>query len=325
MGTPGLGRGEAAAIAGCNNAGAILSARERTAAIAAQLPSFFVLGPPRTGTSWLHHVLQRHANLPSPTKETRFFDSHFHRGLPWYLAHFPAASAELPRGEIAPTYFASVEARDRIAHAIPGAKLIFIFRNPIERLVSLYRTKRAYGLLPWTLEEALQRDPELLDSARYATFLRRWQAAFPEPQLLITLYDDLRDSPQTYLDRVFEFMEVPGGRLTPAELARKHASERLTQPRSFLLTRTATAFADWCKAHRMDNLVASVRDSRLIRLFLGGGAPFPELPLSTIDRLSQLLLPEVEALQQMTGRDLSMWKTSHGDGSGTLRSSAQAW
>src|SRR5947209_9079616 len=53
------------------------------------LPSFVVIGPPRTGTSWLHDILSKHALLPNPTKETRFFDTHFHKGLDWYRAHFP--------------------------------------------------------------------------------------------------------------------------------------------------------------------------------------------------------------------------------------------
>ena len=44
------------------------------------LPSFFVIGPPRTGSSWLHEVLTPHAILPSPSKEMRFFDNHFNRG-----------------------------------------------------------------------------------------------------------------------------------------------------------------------------------------------------------------------------------------------------
>ena len=40
------------------------------------LPSFFIVGPPRTGTSWLHQVLQPHTCLPR-VKETRFFDERF--------------------------------------------------------------------------------------------------------------------------------------------------------------------------------------------------------------------------------------------------------
>src|SRR5690242_2150942 len=70
------------------------------------LPSFFVIGPPRTGTSWLHGILTAHAVLPFPTKETRFFDVHFQRGLAWYMAHFPSSTDSRPIAEIAPTYFA---------------------------------------------------------------------------------------------------------------------------------------------------------------------------------------------------------------------------
>src|SRR3954471_18360309 len=47
---------------------------QATVASASALPSFFVIGPPRTGTSWLHQVLKDHAVLPRSTKETHFFD-----------------------------------------------------------------------------------------------------------------------------------------------------------------------------------------------------------------------------------------------------------
>src|ERR1700753_1105916 len=72
---------------------------------ALRLPSFIVVGPPRTGTTWIHEVLHRHATLPGPTKETRFFDLHFTRGLKWYLSHFSKANEGRPLGEVAPTYF----------------------------------------------------------------------------------------------------------------------------------------------------------------------------------------------------------------------------
>jgi hypothetical protein len=47
-------------------------------------------------------------------------------------------------GEVAPTYFASNEARERLANTIPDAKIVCIFRNPVDRILSLYRLKRAY-------------------------------------------------------------------------------------------------------------------------------------------------------------------------------------
>jgi len=48
------------------------------------LPSFCLIGPPRTGTSWLHGILAQPVLLPNPTKETRFFDIHFRRGMQGY-------------------------------------------------------------------------------------------------------------------------------------------------------------------------------------------------------------------------------------------------
>ncbi|MBA3915506.1 MAG: sulfotransferase, partial [Acidobacteriales bacterium] len=110
------------------------------------MPSFLVVGPPRTGTSWLHSVLEKHAWLPSPTKETRFFDTHFQRGLSWYRAHYPLSEDDRLVGEVAPTYFASEEARQRISEFIPDVKIVCVFRNPVDRVYSLYRVKLAYGM-----------------------------------------------------------------------------------------------------------------------------------------------------------------------------------
>jgi len=273
------------------------------------LPSFVVVGPPRTGTSWLHEVLNEHANLPGPTKETRFFDLHFDRGVNWYLDHFPKAQDGRPFGEVAPTYFGSSAARERIAQTIPNAKLVFIFRHPVQRLVSLYRLKRAYGMLSWSLEEAMERDPEMVDSSRYASNLRRWQSAFPKEQLSINLYEDLNSNPQAFIDQLAGFLEIPPFQLHPSQLRQVFSSTEMTEPRNYFATRTATVMADWCKARKLDHLVAGVRNSHLIRLFLGTGAPFAEIPMQTKRKIWALMLCEIEELEEILGRDLSHWKT----------------
>ena len=272
------------------------------------LPSFFVVGPPRTGTTWIHDVLRQHVNLPSPTKETRFFDVHFQRGLKWYRAHFPGSSTDHPMGEIAPTYFASAQARERIAQTIPQAKLVFVFRNPVQRLISLYRVKRAYGMYSWSLEQALDLDPELIASGMYATSLRDWQRAFRKDQLLLTIYDDLRKEPQRYIDRLSDFICIPRIALNKSQLKRSHSSEAMTEPRSYLVTRMGTTVADWLKARRLDDVVAAVRNSSLIKLFIGGGSPFKELSQDVLHRLTEIFRPEVDELETILDRDLSAWK-----------------
>ncbi|HEY7096967.1 MAG TPA: sulfotransferase [Terriglobales bacterium] len=277
------------------------------------LPSFLLVGPPRTGTSWLHDILGSHVVLPNPTKETRFFDTHFHRGIDWYKAHFPQSDENQNMGEIAPTYFASNEARERIAATIPDAKIVCTFRNPVERVLSLYRVKRAYGMIPWSFDQAIVKDPELLESGRYATNLKAWQHTFGHDQILATVYEDLRDEPQSYLDKLTDFIGIPRFKLSPSQAGRVHASESMTHPKNYYRTRGATVMAEWFKARRLDKVVVAVKRSPLIKLFLGGGPPFTDLSRDTTLRLYERFLPEVEELESMMKRDFSAWKAGVND------------
>lgn len=271
------------------------------------LPTFFVVGPPRTGTTWLHEILKDRVNLPG-IKETRFFDFNFHYGLEWYQAQFSDAMPYRPMGEIAPTYFVSAAARERIAEFTPAAKIVCVFRNPVERLLSLYRLKIAYGMIPWNFDQAVVRDPELMESGRYATNLKAWRRLFGEEQVLATLYDDLRDHPQAYVDRLVDFIGIPRFQLTSTQRGFVNASENMTHPRNYERTRRASLAADWFKARRLGRLVARFKKSPLCRLVLGGGSPFAELSSETSGQMCEAFRPEVEELEAILNRDLSAWK-----------------
>lgn len=285
-----------------------LQIRATTDASAKPLPSFLVLGPPRTGSTWIYDVLWSRALLPGPTKETRFFDVHFDRGLDWYLDHFPPNEHNRVVGEVAPTYFASPEACARIGSLLPQARLIIVFRNPVQRLVSLYRLKRAYGFYAWSLDEALERDPELVASSQYATHLKMWKNWFPSHQLSINLFEDLTSDPQGFIDRIARFAGLPRFDLKPSELKAVFSSASMTEPRLYAATRAAQAVANWCRARKLDRLVHRVRNSRAFNLLVGGGAPLPSLPEHTMAKINALLLPETEELESMLGLDLSAWK-----------------
>jgi hypothetical protein len=271
------------------------------------LPSFFVIGPPRTGSSWLHEILSPHTVLPSPSKETRFFDTHFQRGVKWYLDHYHADS-QRKIGEIAPTYFASTAARERMAQTVPEAIIVCVFRDPVERIVSLYRLKRAYGLIPWEFEEAIERDPELMESSRYASNLKLWRRSFGKDKVLAMVYDDLRETPQEFVDSLVDFIGVPRFKLARWQYGFVHDSEHMTHPRSYYRTRSATLLADWLKARRMDRMVSAFKRSRLRKFVLGGGPPFPKLPADILAPLHEKLRPEIDELETILQRDLSAWK-----------------
>ena len=194
---------------------------------------------------------------------------------------------------------------------IPSAKIVCIFRHPAQRIFSLYRLKRAYGMIPWTLEQAIQRDPELLESGRYATHLRTWQCAFGAHQVMATLYEDLRKDPQSYIDCLADFIGIPRFVLTQPQVRCVHTSEGLTVPRNYYWTRSAAAVAEWLKARRLDGLVATVKKSPLIKLFLGGGAALEGLSPDLSFHLHEILKREVEELEALLNRDLSGWKSAN--------------
>lgn len=271
------------------------------------LPSFFIIGPPRTGTSWLHEVLNQRTILPKHVKETRFFDVHFDRGMRWYETHF-VSSNWAKTGEVAPTYFVSREACLRIKQLIPKAKIVCIFRDPVERILSLYRVKRAYGLIPWSFDEAVRCDTELIESSKYASHLRQWQWAFGSEQVLPTFYDDLLDHPQAYLDALADFIGLPRFTLEEVEFRAIHGSAIMTHPRSYILTNRATLMAEWLKARGFGHLVAVINGSPIKQLFLSGGAPFSRPSPETLRTLYSATQDEVAELERIVNRDLSAWK-----------------
>jgi hypothetical protein len=247
--------------------------------------------------------------LPYPTKETRFFDKHFDRGFDWYRAHYSVSTGNRLVGEVAPTYFVSNLARERIAERVPAARVICIFRNPVDRLVSLYRVKRAYGMIPWNFEEAIVRDSELLESSKYSTNLKAWLQTLGKAKVLATVYDDLRDEPQAYLDRVADFIDLPRFELSASQMGPVFASETMTLPRNYYRTRSALMMAEWLKQRQLDTVVAAVKKSPLLKFVLGGGPPFAELSCDLSLKLHDHFRPEVEELETLLQRELSAWKS----------------
>jgi hypothetical protein len=276
-----------------------------------RLPVFIAVGPPRTGTTWLHESFAGHADLPRYNKETRFFCTNYAKGAAWYVHHFDPGS-ELIRGEVCPTYFCSTSARERIAELIPKAKIICSFREPVGRIYSLYKLKRAFARVNWSFEEALTRDPELMESGRYAYYLVEWRRTFGQDNVLPVLYDDLMKDSQGYIDQIVDFVGMPRFQLGERRLSRVHSTDTMSNPRNRRLTALAADTADWLKRHRLERVVAGVKGSKLGEILLGGGEKMPPLSRATANSLRAALRSEIEALEKILDRDLSSWMESAG-------------
>ena len=106
-----------------------------------RVPSFFVVGAQKAGTTSLHNWMAQQPDVCLPKlKETHFFSIQeiFERGIDWYLQQFPRCKYDSIVGEICPEYMYCKQAPYRIREWNPNPKIIFIFRHPIERAFSHY-------------------------------------------------------------------------------------------------------------------------------------------------------------------------------------------
>jgi hypothetical protein len=275
------------------------------------LPAIFFVGPPRTATTWLHSVLKDRMNLPN-TKETVFYDQRYDRGFGWYLEHFDARAVDLPKAEIAPTYFFSNLARRRILASAGRVKIVVTLRDPVQRLYSLYRLRYSNADFLWNLEEACEHDEEFATATECSLHLAAWQDCFGAANVMTLFYEDLIVDPQAFLDRVCGFAGLPRFELTAEQRAPVNSSSPALMPRHWVWTHLGVSVGNWLYGREWERALALVRKLALRRFFLEGGQPFPPLDPRREQRLRRELLPDIERLEAMLERDLSNWKPCAG-------------
>jgi Sulfotransferase family len=129
----------------------------------------------------------------------------------WYASLFKPGRHKV-RGEITPSY--SILNHDDVAriHALmPGAKIIFIMRNPVQRTWSNVQL----GFSRRTLSESRAREmllgPTISARSDYLSILSTWEGVFPPQQMFVEFFDELVENPERLLSRVYEFLDVPSG------------------------------------------------------------------------------------------------------------------
>jgi Sulfotransferase domain len=275
-----------------------------------RLPGFIHVGPPRTGTTWLHEALKGHIGLPK-IKETRFFDTYYNRGVEWYCNTFDDYPPEVPAGEMGPTYFSNAVARERIKLHIPDCKIIITLREPAARLYSMYRLTRA-GRHPAedTFEEYWRYQIDCGgDLCSYAAQLKRWQATFGKSRVLVRFYEDLSSDPQGYLDSICDFIGARRVALDSVRTADTKVYSAPTAAHSSALGWRSFAALYWASRHGARPLLEFARRTALGKMLRRKFVEdFEPLSAELADEIRAMTLPETEELERMTGRDLSSWK-----------------
>lgn len=222
------------------------------------LPNFLIIGAQKSGTTSLFRYLETHPQVFGPhRKELDFFveeNGEWARGVSWYERQFDGAGDAIAIGEASPSYtkfpsYAGVPAR--IKSVLPDVRLIYIMRDPIERMRSNYLHGLAEGVEHRPIGEALLHDSRYIDGTRYAMQLHRYGEHFDRSQFLLLTTEALNARPAETMARVLDFLGVDSSlRLHDLGVRHNAGSLKRRAPRagwralgSFLITHPRAARA----------------------------------------------------------------------------------
>jgi hypothetical protein len=266
----------------------------------------------KSGTTSLHNYLSLHPEIfMSAEKEPRFFsdEAKWNRGLAWYEAHFPEPAPI--RGESTPDYtkFPAIRgAPKRIHSVIPDVRLIYLVRDPIERIISHYIDSYSFGRVNGTLDEELASfDCHLVNCSRYYTQIEQYLEFFDPKQILILVSEELRDDREKTLQTAFRFLGVEES-FTAGEWETTHYAGESLRRKTRL-------------GYGLLRLAGTIRESPLrrylprqlmtpIHMFNRSTARRIERPVmgqSLRAELADYLREDVDRLEQFAGRSFPAW------------------
>jgi Sulfotransferase family len=286
-----------------------MARRRRRAERSGALPNLIVIGGLKCGTTSLHHYLNLHPEIAmSRPKELNFFvaELNWELGREWYASHFDRAAPV--RGETSPHYtnlprFEGVG--ERMATTIPDARIVYMVRDPIDRMLSHYLHNVGGGYEDRPIAEALG-DPTsaYVDRSRYAMQLEPYLAAYGAERVAVVTREELKGEREATMARLFELCGVdPGFRSEQFEREWETGSGKSSG--GFRLMDRAVRLPGLRALDRnFDRLPESLRwlVERLVHDPGTGAAPKPELDPELRGRLERLLRDDVARLEEITDR-----------------------
>jgi hypothetical protein len=270
------------------------------------LPNLVVIGAQKCGTSGLHYILDAHPEISmSSPKELNFFieERNWTHGIEWYREHFDPEAAV--RGESSPnytTYPHHLGIPQRMHETIPDAKLIFLVRDPLDRIaahwVHNYAKRRERGDLRETL---LHPNTTYVLRSKYHWQLRQFLNRYTLSQVLVVDQEDLRHKRTETLREIFTFLGVDADFDHPSFHRERHRTTR---------KRRATALGV-----KVQPLRQTAVGSRLPKAFwnaldvgvLGRPIPKPDVRGALGPEVIEVLHEDADRLRELTGRPFERW------------------
>jgi hypothetical protein len=186
----------------------------------------------------------------------------------------------------------------------PEMKLIYLVRDPIQRILSHYVDNVHRGVERSSIEDVLQGNFDqngYVSTSRYYFQLERYLQVFDQEQILVIQSERLRKERLEVLSEVFGFLGVNPDFRTSEFRDEQHQTKEKDVPIPL-----ARRLADNSVIRRLKELTPRPIET-LIRTAIRKPASQPDLPADLHDSLRQYLSTEVNQLRKETGMQFSGW------------------
>jgi hypothetical protein len=280
----------------------------------AAMPNLIIIGGLKCGTTSIHHYLGLHPDVQmSKPKELNFFveEQTWDLGLEWYEARF---DDRFPvRGESSPHYtnlprFQGVA--ERISRHAPDARLIYMVRDPIKRILSHWVHATGAGYETRELEPTLsQPDSAYIHRSMYWMQLQPFLECFPAERIAIFTQEELQGDRERTMRDAFRFVGVDET-FTSEQFDREWEKSSAKQSGKYQFMERLIKLPGLRSFDRkFDRLPESMRwiVEKVVHDPEKPPAPKPHLPDELFETLRGRFREDVAALQRFAGREFRGW------------------
>lgn len=277
------------------------------------LVDFMLIGAQKCGTTSLAAQLAEHPAICFCREKE---PGYFHQTPDWRanLDAYHSLYAPQP-GQIcgeASTFYTFLpefpDTHERLFEYNPDLKLIYIVRQPVERVLSHLTHNLVRNLDTRPPDEAVFANPEYVNRSRYGVQLRPYLELFERDQLLLLVFEEYIQNQVETLVKVAEFLGIDPQPFVTADTEAQHKS--VGEP--YLKYESVRSLVKTSAFQRLRSAVPeSIRQPVRHRLLSNKLDAKPELTEQTRRLLWRLLEDDVLAVEKLLGRRLDSWRQGY--------------
>ncbi|PCJ67862.1 MAG: hypothetical protein COA58_01615 [Bacteroidetes bacterium] len=267
---------------------------------------FIVIGAMKSGTTTLAEILNNQKSIEiSNPKEPMYFlkngicsantDLEYHN-------FWKNENEKVLMGEASTMYSGYPEYKgvaENIYKYNPDVKIVFLVRNPVDRIESHYAYRLSRGVSTKdSMENEIRNDSRFVERSQYYMQISQYDKLFPKNQIKIVFFEDFLENKIEFISDLLQFLNVDFSKNSDIDVwANKSTDTRRLNKSGKKLTKLG-----------LHELLPSFAKSLLKRIFAVSISEKPKFTNSFRKELFASLEEDVMKFQDRTKRDLTSWR-----------------